>query len=371
MAHNITYKPTGIIMSSSIGDIGITVDGDFVDVLLTGPGNAVLLSERYYAYGRNVRLYDIASLIEDYMRGIGVSFEKFTLTAYTDTTGNKADSWTMNVLYCDRYTLCTDLPTFLRENFLCTLSTRRIATDTIVSLFYYAEKGESIAYSIAYRAYRPDTNGVFNSQYTLDSGKTASSSGVMQINISTVEILQRIYSTFAPATKDTTILQSFTLSCGQRSISFFVDPTLNDRNTLYFRNCFNVWDFVALPAITTAKTDVERTIATVNGVSQFYNQTATKTYEVNVGPLTSDEAEWIDQLFTSYEVFRIEPNPCDEYDPLLMAPILITDSTCETQDGDTELNYVKFTWRFADNRPIIRLSASPGIFTSPYNIVYS
>ena len=45
--------------------------------------------------------------------------------------------------------------------------------------------------------------------------------------------------------------------------------------------------------------------------------------------------------------------------------------TCEVQTGDEKLNTVKFTWRYTDNRPIVRLSASPGIFTSPYNIVYS
>ena len=55
----------------------------------------------------------------------------------------------------------------------------------------------------------------------------------------------------------------------------------------------------------------------------------------------------------------------------MLAPILITDCTCEVQNEDEKLNTVKFTWRHTDNRPIVRLSASPGIFTSPYNIVYS
>ena len=55
----------------------------------------------------------------------------------------------------------------------------------------------------------------------------------------------------------------------------------------------------------------------------------------------------------------------------LLAQILITDSTCEVQDGHDKLNNVKFTWRYADNRPVVYLSASPGIFTSPYNIVFS
>ena len=54
-----------------------------------------------------------------------------------------------------------------------------------------------------------------------------------------------------------------------------------------------------------------------------------------------------------------------------MAFVLITDSTCEVQNGDDKLNSVKFTWRFAENRPYVRLSASPGIFTSPYNILFS
>ena len=59
------------------------------------------------------------------------------------------------------------------------------------------------------------------------------------------------------------------------------------------------------------------------------------------------------------------------YALLVLAPILIIDCNCEIQDGDEKRNTVKFTWRHADNRPIVPLSASPGIFTSPYNIVYS
>lgn len=88
-------------------------------------------------------------------------------------------------------------------------------------------------------------------------------------------------------------------------------------------------------------------------------------------PLTSDEAWWIDQLFSSYDVFRIERDATNPDEPLVLTPVLITDCTCEIQDGDEKLNTVKFTWRHTDNHPIVRLSASHGIFTSPYNIVYS
>lgn len=370
MAHRIVYKPSGIILSSALGDLEIAVEGEYVDVLLTTTARTIL-SERYYAYGGRVTLYDLDSLIEAEMRSSGMAYSDFTLRVFTDTTNNKADSCTLHILYCDRFTPHTDVPTFLAENFLTTLPIRRVATAATVSLFFFAQSGECVAYSIAYRASRPDISAIYRSEYVIDGGKTASSAGVIQINISTEEIIDRIVGTFSGATKDLTQLQSFTVRCGQRSITFFIDPSLDTAPSFFFRNCFNVWDWAALPGVTTAKTDVERSTAVINGTAQFYNQSATKTYEVEAGPLTSDEAEWIDQMLTSYDVFRVESDPTTPEDPYVFAQILITDSTCEVQDGDDKLNNVKFTWRYADNRPVVRLSASPGIFTSPYNIIFS
>ena len=90
---------------------------------------------------------------------------------------------------------------------------------------------------------------------------------------------------------------------------------------------------------TTAKTDIERSLAIINGKSRwFYNRYTAKTYAVEAGPLTSDEAGWIDQLFSSHDVFRIEPDPTNSYGQLVLAPILITDATCEIHDGDEKLN---------------------------------
>ncbi len=79
--------------------------------------------------------------------------------------------------------------------------------------------------------------------------------------------------------------------------------------------------------------------------------------------LTSDEAEWIGQLFTSHEVYCMKDGN--------QLPVLITDSTCEMQDGDDKLNTVKFTWRFADNRPAVSFPSSPNIFTEHYTQPFS
>ncbi|MCM1142087.1 MAG: hypothetical protein NC453_26250 [Muribaculum sp.] len=369
MAHRIIDKPSGIMLSSNVGEVRIDVDGSYVDVQLIATGNVAILSERYYAYGGMVTLYDLASLMESNMRSSGESYSNFTLRVFTDSTSNKADSVTFNILYCDRFSVCTDVETFLRENFLTSLQYRRVADGSTTSLFYFSFNGESLAYSISYVARLADGHAV-NGSFGLGSG-TASGNEIRQLNISTTAIKSEVGGDFG-ADVDEIELLSFTVSCGQRSITCFVDRSLpGDADSFAFRNCFNVWDVAVLPHITTAKTDVDRSTAVVNGRSQFYNQSVEKKYEVTAGPLTADEAAWIDQLLTSYDVFRFEPNDCDPADPYILQSILITDMTCEISDSDDKPNTVKFTWRYTDNRPIVRFSASRGIFTSPFDYRYS
>lgn len=370
MAHRITYKPQGIILSSAVGEITVAVEGEDVDVTLTATGGIVILSERYYAHGGNLTLYDLGSLIEAEMNKSGQSCADFTLRVFTDTVDNKADSCVLHILYCDRFTVCTDIPLFLKENFLTTLSMRRVAPGSTLSLFLYVESGESLEYSVQHTFKTNKSEARFIHSYFMDSGKTADTSGVVQINVPLSSVIADAAG-FAAARPDNITLLSFTVRCGQRSVTCFVDNSLTDLESFYFRNCFNVWDTATLPVVTTAKTDVDRSVAIIYGCSRFYNHSTAKTYEVEAGPLTSDEAAWIDQLFSSHDVFRIEPDATNPEDPFVIVPILITECTCEMQDGDEKPNSVKFKWRYANNRPIVQLPASPGIFTSPFNPIYS
>ncbi|MCM1142979.1 MAG: hypothetical protein NC453_30815, partial [Muribaculum sp.] len=215
-----------------------------------------------------------------------------------------------------------------------------------------------------------ENGAIIRNTFTLGSA-TATGWGVQQINVAVSSIVADAASKAGVRLYEVEVM-SFTVTCGQRAITFFVDSSLpGDADSFAFRNCFNVWDVAVLPHITTAKTDVDRSTAVVNGCSQFYNQSVEKKYEVTAGPLTSDEANWLDQLLTSYDVFRFEPNDCDDTDPYIIQSILITDMTCEISDSDEKPNTVKFTWRYTDNRPIVRFSASRGIFTSPFDYRYS
>lgn len=371
MSHRITYRPSGILLSSQIGEIGISVDGTAVDVTLTAStGQLTILSERYYAYVGNVKLYDIGSLIEAEMQGSGLSYATFTLTVGNGTAVH--DSVTLNVLYCDRYTLCTNAEVFLAENFLTTLQHRRVAPGDTLSLDFFAKAGESLQASVTVRFRKVGSEVVWPpAHFTLNNGQTASATGVFQLNISQDYFISQFAA--SNLTKDFEWeVVAMGVNVGQRAATLYLDRSLDGlRDTFLFRNAFNVWDAATLPAVTITKTAVDRSTAVVNGTSSFYNQKVTKTYETEIGPLTSDECEWLDQLATSHWVMRFVANPCEDSDPVLLAPVLITDSDFEVSDTDEKPNSVKLTWRYADNRPAVALGASPGIFRSPFNLPYS
>lgn len=80
-------------------------------------------------------LYDLASIIEAEMRISGYTYADFNLRIFTYTNGNKADSHTFHIIYCDRFTVCTDVPYSLREKFLTTLSNRHVADLVDISVW--------------------------------------------------------------------------------------------------------------------------------------------------------------------------------------------------------------------------------------------
>lgn len=143
------------------------------------------------------------------------------------------------------------------------------------------------------------------------NGQIAHINGIMSELIYLSDIRQKIIS----AKKiESLTLQSVTVRCGERSATFFIDPAL-----------------------------------------------------------TSDECLQVEQMLTSPSV-RI-PYGSDvalydtDFDALI--PIIITDFTSELSDTNEKLNSVKFTWRFAENRPKVAVPESPGIFNEKYNPTFS
>ena len=347
---------------------GIHVDGDSVVVRITAPGGKVVLNERYYAVNGSLLLYEIGSLLEASMRSANLAYADFTF-ALLDEDGETADSCVVHTLYCDRFSVSTDTDVFLAENFLSTLGTRRVAPGSTTTLSYFAKAGEptTATLSCLWRS----TPEAETHAMTYEMPRPAmTADGIALLAVGQGDIVANIAQGQGVEASSIELL-SFTATVGQRSVTCYVDRSLRDDCSFQFRNCFNVWEVAAFPHITTAKSEVKRSTAVVNNESTFYDQSASRTYEVQTGALTYDEAEWLDQLIASHEVRRPVPDDTDDSEPYVSCKVLITDSTCEVSDGDEKPNSVKFTWRYADNRPNVRLTASKGIFTSPYNIVFS
>ncbi len=368
MAHQILYKPTSAVLSSQLPYINISVDGEFVDVEITDTNQATILAERYYVNLGRVRLYDLASFFENYMRQKGLVNADFTIAVLSDQLVQ--DSHTYHILYCDRYTECSDTDTFLAENFLTTLSTRRVAPDDTFRLGMYAKQGESketlICY--AYRVAGDDT--IRTDDFRLMENITVSITSVSYVFLDVEDIYRKAVER-EQLPKGMIELVSFTIHCGQRSLTAYVDYSMKWTECFIFRNCFNCWEYVALPCTTKTKTKVDRNIAVIDQRSKFYNHRVAKTYEVEMGPLTSDEAEWIEQMFTSHMVLHVVPTYNYDDETYVSSEILLTDADCETSDSDDKPNTVKFTWRFADNKPFAHLTTPVGNFTSPFNISYN
>lgn len=123
--------------------------------------------------------------------------------------------------------------------------------------------------------------------------------------------------------------------------------------TFSFRNIFNVEEYLDVVGVVTAKTDVSREIAVCNGSSKQYDRYVNRTYQVETEPLTPDEVAIFEQFIASHHVcMYLEGNDFD---------IIIDEHTCEPSSADDALTTIKFTWRFAEQRPRIFDSIVNGI----------
>lgn len=354
-------------MSSLIPDINIYTDHEAIDFRLM-IYDAVLLESRYYAFNGCVTVSDIAPIIEQYI----ISNNEMNLVDVKIETsfGDDNADLEFRVLYCDKLLDLSDSDEWLCENFLTLSNSRRIAPDSYINVSWYATEQEGIMFRV-YVTFLDDNGRRQTYQYVHSgNGQVAHVNKIIHeyIYLSQIrDILIEHGKALSP------VILSVTVRRGNRSASFFIDPTLDVFVPIFYLNCFGVVEHIALPRTTSVKVKTNRSIATLGNTSQFYDITTSKEYDVESGPLTSDECAQVEQLLTSQSVRIPFGNDNNKYnsDFEAMRPIFITDYTCEISDSDEKLNKIKFTWRFADNRPVLDIPTTPGIFNDKFNPVFS
>ena len=357
-----------LILSCHIGTIMILTDKEYIDVDISTSETGALLSERYFASNGKVLLYDLRSLVEQAMRPHGMSLVNVSLKAYVGTPDEQSDDYDEKnfcVLYCDRDIDIYDLEPLLRSHFLTVAASRRVAPNCFVFLPFFAYAGESVNYEIYVDFVSDGEPGHCRLEGPLNES-TASSNYVRMHTFFSSQVKQQAEDMVGGEVE----LTAFTVRVGDRAASFFIDKSLAGTRPFYFRNCFNVPDNLFVPAVTTVKTKVDRSLAVLGNVSQFYDATCEQTYEVQSAGLTADECSLAEQMFCSDDVRTPYESAPDDGDFDALRPVLITDSTSEIADDPEMPNTVKFTWRYAENRIAQRNPLGIGIFTEHYDYTF-
>ena len=357
-----------MMLSCHIGTISILTDKEYIDVDISTTETGKLLSERYYATDGRVLLYDLRSLVEQAMRPYGIVVMSVWFEVYVDIPDDHSDDYDrggFKCIYCDRDIDIYDFEPLLRSHFLTAAASRRVAPESFVFLPFFAYFGELVNYEIFADFVSGGESGHCSFKGPLQQ-TSATSNEVWTHTIFCAEVKRHAEDMVGGEIE----LTAFTIRVGDRAASFFIDKSLAGTRPFYFRNCFNVPDNLFVPAVTTAKTKVDRSLAVLGTVSQFYDATCEQTYEVQSAGLTADECSLGEQMFCSDDVRTPYESAPDDGDFDALRPVLITDSTSEIADDPEKPNTVKFAWRYTENRIAQRNPLGVGIFTEPYDYTF-
>lgn len=368
MAKYFTNRIMGPILSSQLPDVGITVDGEYIWVELsriTETGYAAVYGVRLYAGAGTACLYDLAGLVEDDLEKHGLFYATYSVNV-EGPRGDVLDTMTFDVAYCNRATVCTDVLTFMRHNFLTSLPVRRVDPNGYVDLQWIAlgHSTEKVTASIKYRI--GDDHKLHRAEITIDESRDFEDHTPRAINVSILNLRSPVAVASGVKAREVKIA-SVSFKAGDRLLTAVVDESLSAADTFYFRNCFNAEDSITLHTKTTVKTKSSRSTASIGGKITQYDISSECSYEVETAPIPLEECFAVEQLITSKDVSRYVSNSCDDTEPTINIPVIIEESTSEIVKNSDEMNTVKFNWRYDYSRPIINLKAPVGIFNESFN----
>ena len=358
------------LLTCQLGDVSILTDHQYLNVEFA-TATEVLLSGKFYATNSSVTLCDLRSLTELAIKATSFSVEKFYVRAMYDDEETEA---AFTAVYCDRDIDIYDVEPLFKNHFLTAAKSRRIAPNSFVSLSFFARKGERLTYHIfcdyILGTSKEERGSSVERGHTSFVGGLANFSAV-EDNVQTLTVLCSEVQKRASEIEGTEVeLVSFTVRCDNRAVSFFIDKSLSGLRCFFFRNAFNAPDLLYFPAVTTAKTSNDRSLAVLTDRSEFYDNTPKQEFEVQSGALTADECALAEQLFSADDVRVTYESQPDDADFDALRPILITDFTCEMADLPEKANSVKFTWRYATNHSTLANPVHDDIFTNAYNFTF-
>ena len=359
---------SNLAFSSELTSVHITTSGSWVDVTLSSSEASIgteIFAERYYPYSGAVTLSDLASIVEQYMSQVGNPLSAFTISARA--SDGTTDVKPFNVLFCNRHVFSLQPPAIVDNQFLSSLPVKTISGRYPDALFYIVSGERQPIYH--HTVYRRHDTGEVRTHFSVD-GYTSPDRNKYKLAM-IMTSLETLRAKVAVNCKVGFDVLSDTIDIGLRSFTYFFSERVPDIG-FYFYNQFNAIELCELHATTTVKTKVKRSEAVAGGSLMLYDKSVEQTFEVQAEGLTLKKARWLEELFASDRVCLLNrPYGEEDYLDEMFPEVLITDSTSEAQDGDEELNKVKFTYRHVSARPDSRIVKRERIhtdqFKNPFN----
>ena len=365
MATTILNKPSGLILSDTLRRVSIQTSATYVAVTLKTVSGVVIYENTLYPSQGVAVMYETHNVIEGYMRTHTASLCGFTLEVAEEGLPGVADSCSFKVLYCDNSVNIEDAFRLTDSRFLTSRMSRRVPTSFTDSVAVLMSGGEALSYEIHYTV-RNIPSGELITGTIFTALQTSAVDVVRVFTINSALILGQASVQAGVVIRDLQIV-SFSVSCGSRALSYYVDPALSEDACFTFRNMFNVTERIYLPCATTTNTELEQQSGIIDGTLVMYDRVLTRSYTVTTGPLSVREARTVDALLGSHAVQKINIVSGVEG----AYPIVITDMSCEITDDPEEPSTVEFTWQYTDTRPVTLIDIPVRIFSSQFNICFS
>ncbi len=321
---------SGYVLTSRLDTIRARTDKTKVEVsVIRDPEGEidVFFTTTLYAFNGIVELSALGTLIEERFRAKGLITDMISVVI-------DGDSVDFMALYCN-HGLNTDFD--YRNCFWTTSGTSLVHRTSAICLAHHFTGSDQYHVKVV----GTDSTG----KIAMVERDFTRMGGSFWVSFSVDEILRFALNQTDYETNDViTKVAYFSIEYGTLQKIFYLveDPFFL---TFRFRNLFNAPEYIDIVGKVTRKTVVDRDTAICGGRSRQYNQVINRTYEVETGPLTPDQALSIEQLISSYEVMLIAP--AEDYD------IIITDHTCEVDNDDSSLLTMKFTFRLSSDRPTL------------------
>lgn len=311
----------------------------------------IVFKTTLYAYGHNMYLNDIRSIIEEGIRQNENAHGECALMI-SDEESN-ASTQNFVVLISD-FAIPGPL-FFLATHFLTTRTSFRIHRSGKQTLAWLPSSAGTMMKYIDALILPEGENTPTVLRW--DQGQQQYFDGQLYSYTVKVQTISDYFEQNYPVKKGK--LLSFTVHVGLRSMTFFVTDEQPDFR-LSFLNAFNITEYAELYAVTTRKQKVERSEAHCNFDHIFYDQNTEISFEVETSALPFEEAVWLNQLFSSrYVAIPIYGNVYEQ--------VLITDSSSEIADSDKEQIRLKFTYKYAKDKQHKYVDYPRAYFTEEYN----